>query len=280
MELAVRSDFCGNDMDRLAEYAATLGVRNVMAFPAAPSCYDKSGLMRDDLLSAYKEQFEERGLRLCVLSETILNTELVSESTAAARAEKLCATVQAMAQAGLDTLFVYLHLPCSDDAAEKEALWEHLVSCYRRVIRSAEELHVRIASHGQQEHGYLIWTYDQMQRLLQSVPSDYNGVTFCTGCYGLAGDDLPRCIRSFGKKIFLVHARDVVRKPDGFAEVMYDQGEVDLFEVLRELREAGYSGLVCPEHLPKVAHDLYEETPIAWALGYLTAALKALTQAK
>ena len=103
-------------------------------------------------------------------------------------------------------------------------------------------------------------------------------MTLCTGCLQLAGDDLGHCIRSLGQKVFLVHARDVARSPDGFAEVIYGKGEVDLLRVLGELRRAGYDGLVCPEHLPTIGHDPHEEIPIAWALGYLTAALRALTE--
>jgi len=276
MEPAIRSDFCGNDIERLAEYAGTLGVANVMSFPEAPRCYDASGCMDAGLLDAYRRQFEKRGLRLRVLSETIAHTDLVSESAASARAERLCATLRAMGRAGPDTLFLYLHLVCSDDPAAKETMWQRLGELFRRIVGCAEESGVRIADHGQQEHGYLIWTFDEMQRLLDAADSDNHGVTFCTGCYQLAGDDLVECIRGFGKKIFLVHARDVAGKPDGFDEVMYGQGEVNLERVLKELQAIGYEGLVCPEHLPKVAYEPYEEISTAWGLGYLSAALRAL----
>ena len=135
---------------------------------------------------------------------------------------------------------------------------------------------MHIANHGQQEPGYLIWTFDEMNRLIEAVPSNFNGVTLCTGCYQLAGDDLSETIHGFGKKIFLIHARDVAPKPGGFNEVMYGQGDVDIISVLRELRDIGYAGPVCPEHLAAIDYEPYEEIAAAWGLGYLSGVLRML----
>ena len=110
------------------------------------------------------------------------------------------------------------------------------------------------------------------------VPSAYNGFTFCMGCYQLAGDNLYDIIHQLGEKIFFVHARDVIRKPNGFDETSFGKGEVDIIGVLRSLRDSGYQGLVCPEHLPRVDYDPYDEIASAWGLGYLAATLSVLEE--
>jgi D-mannonate dehydratase len=276
MRLVIRSDFCGNDLDRLAEYALKLGTKDIMTFPRIQACYDDNGFMRAEKLALYKSQIEDRGLLLSILSETLTEQDLSSKKSADDKAERLSSTIRTMGELGMDLLFVFLSISCSDDSSEQEALWQTLSSVYHRIVPVAEKAGVRLANHGHQQEGFLIWSCEEMNRLLQAVPSDCNGVTLCTGCYHLAGDNLTEVMRRFGKKICLVHARDVTRTKEGSEDVMYGQGEVDVIGMLRQLQDIGYTGFVCPEHLAPIDYEPYDEISGAWGLGYLAGVARML----
>jgi sugar phosphate isomerase/epimerase len=276
VRVAIRTDFLGNDIDRIAEYASVLAVRDVCSFPEARECYDDTGSVEMVRLQRYQSRFLENGLAVRLLTETIDGEVVTSVDSAEIKAKALCRTIETMGKAGVDALFLLLNIPASEDVRAREDQWEHLIQVYREIVPCAEEAGVRIATHGHQFTQFLVWDYDGMSRILEAVPSEYNGVTFCTGCYQLAGDDLYETIRRFGSRIFFVHVRDVIRKPDGFEEVLFGQGEVDVFGVLKQLRDIGYDGLVCPEHLPRVSYESYEEISAAWGLGYLVSAISRL----
>ena len=276
MRVAIRTDFLGNDTDRIAEYASKLAVRDVCSFPEARECYDDAGSVELERLQRYQKRFLENGLAVRLLTETIDGEIVASAGSAETKAKALCRTIEAMGKGGVDALFLLLNIPASEDARAREGQWKHLIQVYRQIVPPAEEAGVRIASHGHQWSRFLVWNYDGMSRVLEAVPSEYNGVTFCTGCYQLAGDDLYQTIRRFGARISFVHARDVIRRPDGFEEVLFGQGEVDIFGVLKQLQHIGYDGLVCPEHLPKIGYEPYEDISTAWGLGYLVSAMSAL----
>lgn len=274
MRVAIRTDVCGNDIDRLGEYASKLGIRDVWAFPEVKELYNGTGHMELERLHRYQKRFVERELDLRVLTEIINEEALLS--TEKSKTKALCHTLNAMGKAGINTLFLFVNVPSSKDRCADEEKWKRLIKLYQDIVPCAEEAGIYIANHGHQSPRYLIWNYESMNRLIKAVPSDYNGVTFCMGCYQLAGDDIYEAIRRFGKKIFFVHTRDVIRKPDGFDEVIFGKGEVDIFRALRELRDINYEGLVCPEHLPKIRYEPYEEIITAWAVGYLVSALSTL----
>ncbi len=276
MKVALRTDVCGNDIHRVVEYASKLGIQDIWAFPEVEECYNEAGCIELERLKRYQKGFNDSGLELRILSETISEDAVLSPQGAEAKAKALCNTIEAMGKAGVDMLFLFLGIPSSEDEDTREEKWKHLIELYQEIVPCAEESGVRLANHGHQWPQFLIWNYEGMNRLLEAVPSDYNGVTFCTGCHQLAGDDIYDSIRRFGEKILFVHARDVIHKPDGFDEVIFGKGEIDILRVLKELQQIGYEGLVCPEHLPKIDYEPYEEIIIAWGLGYLASALSNL----
>ena len=274
MRVCARTDFCGNDFERFAEYATKLGVKDVWSFPEIGDHYDQWGRMDPGKLKSYKKQFEAKELRLALITETLDDQAVASRKNADRRADALCRTLEAMADADLNTLFLLLGMHAHEDMAAQRNSWNHLVHIYRNIIPKAEDLGISVANHGHQFPEYLIYGYSGIKRLLDSVPSDFNGATLCLGCHQLAGDDIPRVIRSLGRKIFFVHARNVAR--GGFEDTAFHKGQVDVIRALRQLKDAGYEGLVCPEHLPLMTYEPHDEIGSAWGLGYLVAALSML----
>lgn len=275
MKLCVRTDICGNDHDRVAQYCMGLGVDQVWSFPEFHSAYGADGLMKPSPLQAHQEQWRRHGLHMALVTEELSNEDVASEDGARAKAARIRSVLTAMRAAQVESLFLILNIRAGSSEGGRKAQWARLAELYRDIVPHAEETGRRLANHGHQTPEHLVFAAADMERLLSLAPSAANGLTFCTGCFQLAGDDLGLWIERFGKeKVFLVHMRDVRRRADGgFDEVRFGEGEIDLKAVVKRLRAIGYDGLVCPEHLPRVAYDPYEEISTAWGMGYVRALL-------
>ncbi|TIV05239.1 MAG: mannonate dehydratase, partial [Mesorhizobium sp.] len=73
--------------------------------------------------------------------------------------------------------------------------------------------------------------------IVGTVDSPSNGLTFCTGSYGVRADnDLVAMIEEFGPKIHFAHLRNVTREADGsFYEAEHLEGSTDMAEVILAL---------------------------------------------
>ena len=94
-------------------------------------------------------------------------------------------------------------------------------------------------------------TLDGWKRLVDIVASPANGITFDCGVTREMGEDPVEVCRYFGSRdcINHVHFRNVrVRKPyEKYTEVFLDEGQVDMFAVMRELVRQKYPRLVYPD---------------------------------
>src|SRR5262249_17934661 len=91
-----------------------------------------------------------------------------------------------------------------------------------------------------------------LQRLVRLVDHPANGVTFCTGSLGAAVEnDLPAMIRSLGERVHFMHCRNVRSTGDKrFHETAHpsENGDVDMAEIMRALRDVGFRGPMRPDH--------------------------------
>ena len=81
-------------------------------------------------------------------------------------------------------------------------------------------------------------TANDYAALFDAVPSQANGMCFCTGSLGVREDnDLPAIARRFAGRIHFAHLRATAREKDGrsFHESAHLEGDVDMVAVLKEL---------------------------------------------
>jgi mannonate dehydratase len=142
----------------------------------------------------------------------------------------------------------------------EERLWEHLAYFLERVVPVAAEARVRMAIHPDDPPWSIfglpriICRTADLERLVRLVDRPENGITFCTGSLGARPDnDLPSMIRRVGTmgRIHFAHCRNVaVTGERSFHEVPHPSafGSVDMFEVLRALRDTGFDGPMRPDH--------------------------------
>jgi mannonate dehydratase len=167
-----------------------------------------------------------------------------------------------------------------------EEMWERLAYFLENLVPVAEEAGVRLAAHPDDPPlpvlrgtARLITHPDHYRRLLDIVPSHCNGIEFCQGTIAeMPGADVFDAIRRYAseKKICYVHFRNVRGKVPNYREVFLDEGDVDMIAALRIYKECGYDGMLIPDHTPQTSCAAPWHAGMAYALGYMRAALTML----
>lgn len=128
----------------------------------------------------------------------------------------------------------------------------------------------------------IVSTIEDMQWMADTVNSDANGYTMCTGSYGVRADnDLVNMIQTFGPRIYFLHLRSTMREenPNTFHEAAHLAGDVDMYNVISAVaaeenrrRESGSESLIPmrPDHGHQMLDDLKKKTnPGYSAIGRL-----------
>jgi mannonate dehydratase len=91
------------------------------------------------------------------------------------------------------------------------------------------------------------------------------------------GKDVFEMIGDFGGrgKIFEVHFRNVTGPLPHFIETFPDDGYVDMYQVMKALREVRFSGGAEPDHVPRLAGDSgLLRAGTAYSIAYMRALLR------
>lgn len=141
-----------------------------------------------------------------------------------------------------------------------EQLWENLAFFLERVVPVAASSGVRLAIHPDDPPWSIfglpriVTSGAALERITGLVDDPANGVTVCTGSLGAdPHNDLPSIIRRLGAagRVHFMHCRNVKRTGDHrFHESPHPSrfGSVDMLEVIRALRDVGYTGPMRPDH--------------------------------
>jgi mannonate dehydratase len=170
--------------------------------------------------------------------------------------------------------------------ANSEQLWQRFGDFLDAVIPVAEEAGVTLAAHpddppvpllrGQPKLIYQPWLYD---KLLSLRPSPRNALEFCVGTLAeMTEGDPYEAIDLYSRKRVLayVHLRNVRGKAPNYQETFIDEGDVDIMRVLEILRRNNFKGVIFPDHTPRMDCGAPWHAGMAYAVGYLRAALQQL----
>jgi mannonate dehydratase len=88
------------------------------------------------------------------------------------------------------------------------------------------------------------------------------------------GKDVLETIHYFGEreKIFKVHFRNVNTTLPHFVETFLDNGYMDMYKVMKALREVNFNGVVIPDHIPGMTNN--HRVGTAYTIGYMKALLQ------
>ena len=153
-----------------------------------------------------------------------------------------------------------------EGAHSLDEMWANVTYFLKAVIPVAQEAGVRMALHPNDPpaplsrgSGQIMGTVAGWKRLIGIVDSPSNGITFDCGVTREMGENPVDVCRYFGSRdrINHVHFRNVrVTKPyEKYAEVWLDEGQVDMFGVMKELVKTKYTRTVYPEHPRAMDYD-------------------------
>jgi len=147
-----------------------------------------------------------------------------------------------------------------------DSLWKNITYFLKAVIPVCDEVGVRMALHPSDPpvplsrgSAQVMATLASWKRLIAIIDSPANGITYDCGVTRELGEDPVEVCRYFGsrKRINHVHYRNVVvRRPAvDYTEMAPDEGQVNMFAVMRELVRQKYTGTIYPEHPRGLDYD-------------------------
>jgi mannonate dehydratase len=169
-----------------------------------------------------------------------------------------------------------------------EELWRRFGEFLREVVPVAEEAGVRLAAHpddppmpmmrGQPR---LVYQPHLYQRLLDIVPSRANALEFCLGSIAeMTEGNIYEAVETYSRQkcIAYMHLRNVTGKVPFYRETFIDDGDVDMLRILCILKKNQYDGVLIPDHTPQMTCGAPWHAGMAFALGFMRAALKWIDQ--
>ena len=116
-------------------------------------------------------------------------------------------------------------------------------------------------------------------RVIDAFPSRNVGYLYCCGTRAEAGGSVIVLdeINNYGRKgrIFMVHLRNVrgsLATAGAFEETLLDDGDMNMFKIVRELQKIGFDGCINADHIPR----LEDNVGLAYSVGYIKALFAAL----
>jgi len=106
--------------------------------------------------------------------------------------------------------------------------------------------------------------YARAERIAEAIEgkgAPHWGLTFCVGTWSEGGDkmgkDVFEMIEDFGGrgKLCEIHFRGVSSPLPNFHETFPEEGYLDLYQVMKALRQVKFAGAAMPDHVPALAGD-------------------------
>jgi len=172
----------------------------------------------------------------------------------------------------------------------EDEMWANYDWYLEHILPVCEEAGVRLALHPDDPPipsiagvARLFRNFDNFKRAMDTHNSPMHGLDFCHGCWSemRMGEGVLEAIEHFGRqgRIFYVHLRDVQGTAERFTECFINEGQSDIFAVVRKLKEVGFDGIIIDDHVPHLINDtVYGHRGRAYAMGYITAMIEIVNK--
>ena len=140
----------------------------------------------------------------------------------------------------------------------EEDLWDNLKYFLDRVIKTAEEVKVKMAIHPDDPPWSIfglpriITNKKNIERFLKLYDSPYNGLTLCSGSLGVDPDnDIIDMIHTFADRIHFAHIRNIkITGKKCFEESAHltESGSLDIYGIVKAYCDENFDGYIRPDH--------------------------------
>jgi mannonate dehydratase len=167
-----------------------------------------------------------------------------------------------------------------------EELWRRHGEFLDALVPVAEESGVTLAAHPDDPPTPTVRGQPRLvnqpglyQRLIDRRPSPCNTLEFCLGTIAeMTEGTVYEAVDTYSRqgKIAYIHFRNVRGKAPHYRETFIDEGDIDMLRVLRILKQNGYEGVLIPDHAPQITCAAPWHAGMAYACGWMMAALRTL----
>jgi mannonate dehydratase len=169
-----------------------------------------------------------------------------------------------------------------------EQLWHRLENFLGEILPVAEQAGVKLAAHpddppmpAMRGQPRLVYQPELYRRLLELHPSPANKLEFCLGSLAeMTEGDIYETVDHYSRaeKLAYVHFRNVTGKVPYYKETFVDDGDIDMLRILRILKKNNFDGVLIPDHTPQMTCDAPWHAGMAFAMGYMKAALQTVQE--
>ena len=165
-------------------------------------------------------------------------------------------------------------------------MWERITYFLNELLPVAEENGVKLVAHPDdpplpemRNTARLFYNPGEYEKLLEVSPSPSNGFEFCMGTLQEMPDsDVLGMLDKYSRtgRIGYIHFRNVIGKVPKYREAFIDEGDLDMIKALKILRKNDFKGVLIPDHTPEMSSDAGWHSGMAFALGFMQGAIKAI----
>jgi mannonate dehydratase len=170
-----------------------------------------------------------------------------------------------------------------------EEQWANYEYFIKAILPVAEEAGVRLALHPDDPPvpslggvARIMRSFAAFKRAMATGDSPNHGLDFCVGSWSeMSPSECLAGLKYFAEqgKIIYVHFRDVLGTVPNFREAFIGEGNLNMFEVMKILKESGFKGYMIDDHVPVMVGDSgWASRSRAFANGQMTAYLEILNR--
>jgi mannonate dehydratase len=169
-----------------------------------------------------------------------------------------------------------------------EELWKRLQFFLNELVPVADVAGVKLAAHPDdppmpwvRKTPRLVYQPGMYQKLIDLNPGWSNNLEFCLGTLAeMTEGDVYEATDQYSRqnRIAYIHFRNVVGKVPDYKEVFIDEGDIDMIRILKILKKNDFSGVLIPDHTPQMSCSAPWYAGMAYAMGYMKAALKVVQE--
>ena len=171
-----------------------------------------------------------------------------------------------------------------------EAIRQRFREFIDEMVPVAEEAGVRLALHPDDPPmpslrgaHRLAYTQARYRGILDVNPSPANALEVCLGTLAeMPNENIYETVDYLSRsgRIGYIHFRNVRGTVPNYEEVFVDEGDTDMVSILDILHRNGYDGVLIPDHTPLMDCAAPWHAGMAFAMGYIKAALHLIEQGR